>query len=447
MTVTAEDLELREASVALVESAEGGSPVAPDGTVTMRVIRPGVGRGRGKHLYEAKMLEANAGKFTGWKMYVNHLSPEAKRAMGGLPRDVRDLGGRILESWWDPTVPEVPGRFKAGAVMAKAKPTPFIRELIDNDPEIVEASISATATGVKPGQADGQRVWVVEGIEDRGSVDWVTEAGAGGRVVSLMEAAMDADADGTLALLASMTDDEFRGLLRERPDLVEALRENPNPDSKPAVEEAEDMPNITPEMLTEALADEDTRDALLEALDLDSYVAGLVHSVVTNNLPRLVEAAVEAERDVIRATARADADRRVQIEQFRATAHGLIESTRLPDPLKDRLRDEFNVVEGEPTSALDVIDKLDGDGKVEKPASAVLRESVEARIAQEGELVASLRPTRVRGQGPSAGSIQEGDPQPGEARKQGEITSGLLQEAGFGEVDPWAVDSPKALQG
>jgi hypothetical protein len=53
----------------------------------------------------------------------------------------------------------------------------------------------------------------------------------------------------------------------------------------------------------------------------------------------------------------------------------------------------------------------------------------------------------VRGQGPSTGSIQEGDPQPGEARKQGEITSGLLQEAGFGEVDPWAVDSPKALQG
>lgn len=458
---TATDLELREATVTLVEGADGGGPVAPDGTVLLHIIRPGVGRGKGRHLYEARMLQANAHKFTGWKMYVNHLSPEAKRAMGGLPRDVRDLGGRIVESWWDPTIPAVSGRFGQGAVVGRAKPTPQIRELIENDPEIVEASISATATGVKPGSDDkGQRVWIVEGIEDKGSVDWVTEAGAGGRVVSLMEAAMESDTDGTLALLASMSDEEFRTYIqKERPEIVEALSQSPSGHTGDTEDE---MTKLTPEMLAEALADdsgrrtliealtadEDTRDALLEALDVDSYVAGLVHSVLTEHLPQLVEAAVEAERDVIRATAKADADRRLQVERFERTAHQMVESARLPDPLKEQIKAKFSIQEsGDPSPALDVIDKLDADGKVEKKADAVLTEAVEAEITSARALAASLRPARVSGQGPSAatkdgdGTIQEGKQQ------QPPATAALLQESGFGDVDPWTIDSPKALQG
>lgn len=429
---SADDLELREASVSLVESDQGSGPIGPDGTVLLHVIRPGVGRGRGRHLYEAKMLAENAHKFTGWRMYVNHLSPEAKKALAGSPRRVQDLGGRIVESWWDPTVPAVPGRFEQGAVVAKAKPTPFIRELIENDPEIVEASISATATGVKPGHAEGGRVWIVEGIEDRGSVDWVTEAGAGGRVVSLMEAAMEEDSDGSLALLATLTDDEVCAL-REQAGLGESDR------YPVSVEEADDM-KITPEMLTEALADDETRETLIEALDLDSYVAGLVHSVVTANLPELVEAAVEAERDVIRETAKADANRRVEVEQFKGLAHKLIESARLPQPITSRLLSRFDIVEGQPTAALDAVPKLDDDGKVEKTAEAVLRESVEAAIAEERAVVAALRPSRVTGQGPTAD-----DAKPGQGKGPGPQTQALLQESGFGDVDPWAVEDHRAL--
>lgn len=156
--------------------------IGADGTVNIHIIRPGVGKGRGSHLYEARMLESNAEVFKGWKMYIDHLSPEARKAAGGLPRTWKDYGGKVEESWWDGTVPADPDNgWEQGAVVARVKPFGLVQEIIEHDPEVMEASISATATGVKPQVKDGKRVWLVEGIEPKGSVDWVTEAGAGGR--------------------------------------------------------------------------------------------------------------------------------------------------------------------------------------------------------------------------------------------------------------------------
>jgi hypothetical protein len=425
------NLELHESTL-VVE--EGASAIQPDGTVLMHVIRPGLGRGRGKHLYEAKMLSENAHKFTGWKMYVNHLSPEAKRAAGGLPRDVRDLGGRIVESWWDPSVPG-DDRFGQGAVVARAKPTPFIRDLIENDPEIVEASISATATGVRPGQHAGARCWIVEGIEDRGSVDWVTEAGAGGKVVSLLEAAMEHDEEGRIALLASMTDEEFVDYMK---------RERPNAAERVVRESEEDPVEITPEMLTEALADEGLRNTLLSALNVNTLVEAAVETAVEKaleeagqewqeQLPQLLEAALETERALIRATARADADRRVQITEMRSTAHKLAEAAKLPSgkPLPERfvqeIKEHFDIVEGEPTPALNVVDDIDDNGEVTKKAEDKLTEAVEAEVKKAIELVAAANPARVRGQGPS---VQEGE----EGAKGGAVAKGSLLESLFTEA-------------
>jgi hypothetical protein len=138
----------------------------------IHILRPCVGKGRGRHIYEANMLQENAHKFAGWRQYIDHLSPEARRAAKGLPRSIRDLGGRIVESYWDPNVPEDPTTgFGPGAIVGWSLPTPFIRELAENDPELVEASISANATGVQPTMRDGRRAWLVEGIEEKGTVD------------------------------------------------------------------------------------------------------------------------------------------------------------------------------------------------------------------------------------------------------------------------------------
>lgn len=423
----AEAFSLRE-SISLAEAIGGGSIFDEDGNVPVHIIRPGIGKGVGHHLYEAEMLQANASKFTGWKMYVDHESPQARKAAGGLPRSTRDLGGRIVEAEWDPTVPADPEKgYGQGAVVAKAKPTPWIKELIENDPEILEASIAASATGVRPVVREGKRVWLVEGIDDQGSVDWVTEAGAGGRVAALLEAVALDEKEQDKALLESMDDEELAKYLRdERPELKLAeAGESDNTEGGAAVS---DTP-ITPETLAEALTE--NPNVLVEALSQSAETQLFVST--------LVEAKLDDERETIRSEAKADADRVFEIHALRDEAHGLIAESRLPDSWQRGLEERFSIEDRKPTAALDVVDDVDDDGKVTKPAVEKLRESVQAEIARERERLAEVSPTRVRHQGPKADGdkeLKEGeDKDKKDPEKQGEqpYYAQVLREAG---VDP-----------
>lgn len=424
--------ELTEA----VELAVGeGFKFGPDKTVPIHIIRPGIGKGRGRHLYEARMLQENASKFAGWKMYVDHRSREAQKAAGGLPRGVRDLGGRVLEAYWDPTVPADPERgFGQGAVVGTVRPVKWLREMIEDDPELVETSISAQATGVRPVQRDGQRVILVEGIADKGSVDWVTEAGAGGRVAPRLEEAYSDETDVELALLESMTDDEVREHLAamrpgiklqeaaseddaaadgagegEQPaapdespedasgetetDEGEPAGENAGEGQDPATETTEvaesvtsdpdeggdDMGNLTPEALTEALK---------QSTEVQDFVAGLV------------EAKLEEGREQVLAEARAEAQRDLRLQRLEVEAHRLVEASDLPTKWRASVREMFSLNEaGEPTDALDVVDEIDEFGNVVKSASDVLKEAVDEELSRQRELLAEANPTRVRGQG------------------------------------------------
>jgi hypothetical protein len=215
-----------------ISEAVASKPLAvdEDGNVLIHMIRPCVGRGKGRHVYEAAMLEANATKFSGWRMYVNHQTQAERKAKAGLPRDVEQMGGRVLESYWDPSVP-ADGRFGQGAVVGKVRPVPRVRDLIDNDPDLLEASINATATSVRPVTKDGQRAWLVEGIEDKGTVDWVSESGAGGKVVStLLEAAYGTRDEEEAAMLDDLSDEELaEHLAATRPGVVAVLEEADDP--------------------------------------------------------------------------------------------------------------------------------------------------------------------------------------------------------------------------
>ena len=431
----------------------------------IHILRPCLGRGKGRHIYEANMLQENAHKFAGWRQYIDHLSPEARRAAKGLPRSIRDLGGRIVESYWDPNVPEDPtAGFGPGAVVGWSLPTPFIRELAENDPELVEASISANATGVQPTMRGGRRAWLVEGIEEKGTVDWVTEAGAGGRVVALMEAAYEEDGMG---LMESMTDEEFIAYVQEvRPHLLseqddgdaedaedggddelaemvaKLKKKNPKLSDKQAqamakqalsksaqeanTEETDDMGAITPEALQEALQSEDFQEVLKPIID--------------ERVKALVEAAVAEERDLIRAEARADADRQLDLRDMRDAAHKQITEARLPDAFSNKAKALFEITDNGPTGALDVVDDVDDDGKVTKKAEVKLTEAVAAVIEEERGMVASLSPTRVRGQGPGTptkrGENGDGaDDAP--AKGEGTLYGALLQEAGVDPSKAW----------
>ena len=419
-------------SIALTEAVEGDSIFDENGCVPIHIIRPGIGKGRGRHLYEAKMLEANADKFAGWKMYIDHESPEARKAAGGLPRKTRDIGGRIVEAYWDPTVPADTERgYGAGAVIGKAKPVRYIKQLIEDDPELLEASISASATGVRPIIKDGQRVWLVEGIEDRGSVDWVSEGGAGGRVAQLIEAYIE-ESEGTtdLALVEALDDTELETYLREnRPQL--ALAEAAGGDD-PDNEGGADMP-ISKEELQEALAE--SPDVLVAALAQSAEAQVFIST--------LVEAKVDEERDSIRAEAKAESERAIELRDFKDEAHKLISESKLPESWQTPLFEKFNLVEGTATADLDVVDDVDDDGEVKKPAIEKLRESVEEQIAAERKRLAEVSPTRVRNQGPKAekpstpeAEIKESEDKDPPAKKIGEgsMYRELLESAGV-DVD------------
>jgi hypothetical protein len=389
------------------------------GTVIIDVIRPTVGLGQGRHLYEAKMLEQYAGifgehveegeKVRGWKMYADHEDPKAIKARNGLPRPIAHTGGRIEESWWDPDVP-AEGRFGQGAVRARVRPVGLVRRLLEEDPQILEASINAQATAVRPDLHDGQQVWVVEGIEGGGSVDWVSEGGAGGKVVELMEAMVREigadDEHDPLSVLECLTDNELGDYIAsKRSGLLEAAagEESTTP-------EGGEMAEVTPEDIQEALRDPE--------------------SGVREYVGELVEAGLSERGEVIRAEAKAEADRQVQLRDMRDEAHRMIEATDLPDSWKNKLRGEFSLVEGKPTAKLDQVDEVDDNGEVTKGAAAFLAEAVEATITEQRELLAEAAPTRIEGQG--AGSSEEGAKS---AESGTPYWKEFLQEAGVQDPD------------
>jgi hypothetical protein len=478
-----EALDLRE-GISLLEAAQTPAITKPDGTVIelgydssgsptpggvfddqgrvpLHIIRPGIGKGRGRHLYEAQMLQENADVFSGWRMFLNHQSPEAKRAAGGLPRDVRDLGGRVQEAWWDPTVPadEASGHDQ-GAVVGMVRPVKLIRELIDDDPGLIEASISATASAVRPVVRGGQRVWLVEGINARGSVDWVTEAGAGGRIAPMLEEAYSEEEEVQMALLESMTDEELVARLKEsRPGLLqEAMKDDGDAEDKKDGgddELAEKTAELMKKGMPKAMAEKAARKALSESTDGDpeggevaeitpealkealSASPNVLVEALTESgeaqvfIASLVEAKLDEERETIREEARADVDRAFELASFERTAHAMISESRLPESWQNGLKEKFSLVENKPTDALDVVADVDDDGKVEKAAITKLRESVEAEITKERERLREASPTRVRS---TTATLVEA------AKKDGDDDEdkGKIEEAKKGDQPYWA---------
>lgn len=215
-----------ELETGLVESTsrvivpKKGKLFESDGSMKIAIIRPCISRGKRlgpqklPPIYEPKMLERNAKVFSGWPMYMDHMVAEAlaemaeelKEAADGTDllgwleeraRSVKEIGGRILESWWDPELvfeDDDEYGFQKGGVVGRCIPQDEPRRMLEADPGVLQTSINAWPTGARVAEASwdkGQRGMAVEGIRSRpmGSVDWVFRAGAGGRPL------MEEDAD------------------------------------------------------------------------------------------------------------------------------------------------------------------------------------------------------------------------------------------------------------
>lgn len=166
-----------------------------DGVGRAALIRPCVSRGKRIRglppIYAPAMLEANAGVFTGWPMYLDHVPAALAETVAKRGRSVRELGGQVLTPYFDREfVQEYDGDFgyQPGGTLAEIWATPYLRNLVGENPNLLHTSIAAWPTSGKPGTAPWNTALKgmnIEGIrrQPQGSVDFVPRGGAGGRLL------------------------------------------------------------------------------------------------------------------------------------------------------------------------------------------------------------------------------------------------------------------------
>lgn len=270
--------ELAVEYVPLVEKA-----LRPDGTLPIKLIQPGWGS---SGYYGPEVLERDgpAAFPAGTKMYLDH--PTESEAAERPERSVRDLAAvTTSEAKWNANGIDGPGLYADAKAIEAYQP--FIEEL---SPHIGLSIRTAGALGW--GEADGRSGAIVEKIVHGPgtSIDFVTEPGAGGKVLQLFESArqrartpQEADMDPkdmdalkeSNAKLAKDLEDTNRELARQRE--ANTLREAQ--DIARAQLATTSLPEITQERMVPDLA---KRVPLKEgAIDQDAFKT-LIESAAKN---------------------------------------------------------------------------------------------------------------------------------------------------------------------
>ena len=176
-----------DGSITLAESFESVVVLQEDGEkpdityLDVQVIRPGWGNQRDNHYYPAEMLRRDAGQFVGAKMYETDHRDDEKSTRT-----------------WVSTVKEITGFTDDGAPIARvAVHDPDFASRVRNLNSAglldkMECSILAYGTA-KKFEKEGRKGSVVESLTGVSSVDWVTRAGAGGKVLNISESEPEAE--------------------------------------------------------------------------------------------------------------------------------------------------------------------------------------------------------------------------------------------------------------
>lgn len=377
---TPDDLLIREQtelSLSLQEAGSGDGLFNPDGTINVAILRPCNGRGPGQRIYEAAMLERDAGKFKGWPMFDNHDSPRAKAARNGFPRPPSELAGAIRESWWDPhfTSPEdAELGLDQGAVMGRCALSDPMEALVRKIPEVVKLSVNAQSTGMRAGSRNGKRGWIVEGIvadPENSSVDLVTKAGAGGRVASLLESLYDE---------SNATGGHTAGHLLEA-SVSDLTSDGGDPMTT----------------LQEALQSDEVKTFIGE--QIEAGVNSKLSEALTEALPGALTAALQEVLPASEARIRADVGKSNHLRSLAGRARTLIEAAPLPEYAKAELLVDYGVTEGDnddvtPGRSLRLIEaEVDAAGEVTKSAGDVLVEDIDREVKRARNLLRESAPT------------------------------------------------------
>lgn len=188
--------------VALSESrpfAEAATPAdGPQGRIAVGIINPGWGS---SGYYSADVLEAAARDRVfpaGTHMYINH--PTATESFERPERDLNTLAAVLTED----------ARWDGNTLVAEAQVFSTWREPIAEMADVIGVSIRGAAE-VEEGEAEGRRGRIITRLVEGSSVDFVTKAGRGGKILQVLESARanlsEATANDTRERLADLVRD------------------------------------------------------------------------------------------------------------------------------------------------------------------------------------------------------------------------------------------------
>jgi len=166
-------LQLTEARFVGEARAIAGKP----GRFLVQLIDPGWGT---SGYYSPEVLEA-AGKGqvfpAGTQMYLDH--PTESEEYERPERSLRDLAAVLTENaYWD-----------GSALVAEAAVFGAYREVLAEMKDAIGVSIRASAKVTEGGTAEGRRGRIIDELVEAQSVDFVTKAGRGGKVLQVLESA------------------------------------------------------------------------------------------------------------------------------------------------------------------------------------------------------------------------------------------------------------------
>ncbi len=395
-----------------------------EGTVKLAVIRPCVSRGKRIRglppIYTQEMLAENAEVYSGWLMYADHFSGKIREALNEIlqeapGRSIRDLGGRILRSWWEPDyVAEWDdGRdYQKGAVLAEALPQPVARAMLEADPEILNVSHNAWPTGAVVGKKYGKKGAIIEGIrrDPEGSVDWVPRGGAGGQIA---ESDVELAVSVLRATYASPTVQLDLSKIKDGAALAEALEEH------------------APDLLS-ALGGKDAVAKGFKADDPAPANGGLSEEKVREIITGALREAKTPTEESVEEMAERLIEEREASRELATYAHELIEGAGLPPEWEADLKRRYAVLPSGPSQAItlaeSLAEKADEDEKDEKH---FVRESLDRDLKHAAKLIeASGGTVRVKGLGASSSDPEGDDPNKAKDEKVAETTRAWLDPIG-----------------
>ena len=146
-----------------------------DKKVVVVLIEAGVNYNK-KRYYPKKTIQEAAPLFAGLKMYLDH--PTEQEEAQKPERSIREWLSTIEESWYED-----------GMALGRVHiHSPWLLENMADEVFRREIATSINASGrMHIGEIDGHQMQIMDSIVDPRSVDWVTEAGARGRVLQLQE--------------------------------------------------------------------------------------------------------------------------------------------------------------------------------------------------------------------------------------------------------------------